>query len=288
MPQPRRYRNKNISMKKIVLSLVCIMIGFRLLAQVGVGTTMPQGAFDVVSSDSGFLFPRVANTAAVTAPVNGMIIYDVSSECFKGYQAGAWTPCGFATIVLEEGEVLSPTGKIWMDKNLGASRVATSSTDASSFGDLYQWGRRADGHQLRSSATTAALASSSTPGHGEFIVCDSCDWLASSDDTLWQGVDGTNNPCPTGFRLPTEAEWEAERISWDTNDAAGAYASVLKLPRCGQRWYDGEIFDNYGGYWSSTIASQEGVSRLLRIQSNYAWIMSGGRAQGDAVRCVKD
>ena len=33
--------------------------------------------------------------------------------------------------------VLSTTGKIWMDRNLGASQVATSLTDAASFGDLY-------------------------------------------------------------------------------------------------------------------------------------------------------
>ena len=33
--------------------------------------------------------------------------------------------------------VLSTAGKIWMDRNLGASQVATSLTDAASFGDLY-------------------------------------------------------------------------------------------------------------------------------------------------------
>lgn len=38
-------------------------------------------------------------------------------------------------------EVTNPvTGKIWMDRNLGATRAATSSTDALAYGDLYQWG----------------------------------------------------------------------------------------------------------------------------------------------------
>lgn len=46
--------------------------------------------------------------------------------------------------------VISPyTGKTWMDRNLGATQVATSSTDAASFGDLYQWGRANDGGALR-------------------------------------------------------------------------------------------------------------------------------------------
>jgi len=40
--------------------------------------------------------------------------------------------------------VISKTGRVWMDRNLGASQVATSSTDPLSLGDLYQWGRGTD------------------------------------------------------------------------------------------------------------------------------------------------
>jgi serine/threonine protein kinase len=62
------------------------------------------------------------------------------------------------------------TGRVWMDRNLGASRAATSSTDAQAYGDLYQWGRAADGHQKRTSATTTTLSSGDQPGHGSFIL----------------------------------------------------------------------------------------------------------------------
>ena len=57
-----------------------------------------------------------------------------------------------------------------MDRNLGASQVATSSDDAASYGDLYQWGRGTDGHQIRTSATTTTLSSADVPGHGNFIL----------------------------------------------------------------------------------------------------------------------
>ena len=61
-------------------------------------------------------------------------------------------------------DVYSPkTGKTWMDRNLGASRAATSSKDSEAYGDLYQWGRAADGHQKRNSATTRKLSSTDTP-----------------------------------------------------------------------------------------------------------------------------
>ena len=40
----------------------------------------------------------------------------------------------------------STTGNIWMDRNLGASLVATSFDDYQAYGCLYQWGRGNYGH----------------------------------------------------------------------------------------------------------------------------------------------
>ena len=114
-------------------------------------------------------------------------------------------------------DVTNPsTGKTWMDRNLGASQVATSSTDAASYGDLYQWGRRADGHQCRTSPTTATLSSVDQPAHGNFILAPNApnDWRSPQNTNLWQGVSGVNNPCPSGYRIPTETELNNERLSW--------------------------------------------------------------------------
>jgi hypothetical protein len=119
------------------------------------------------------------------------------------------------------------TGKTWMDRNLGASQVATSSTDANAYGDLYQWGRGSDGHQCRNSPNTSTLSSTDQPGHGSFIFSPS-DWRSPQNGNLWQGLSGINNPCPSGYRLPTEAELNSERLSWISNNAAGAFASPLK------------------------------------------------------------
>src|SRR5690606_24737546 len=117
--------------------------------------------------------------------------------------------------------VINPTtNKTWMDRNLGASQVATSSANANAYGDLYQWGRFADGHQCRNSGTTSTLSTTDTPGNGLFIISSIGDWRSSQNNNLWQGVNGINNPCPTGYRLPTEAELDAERLSWSGNNAS--------------------------------------------------------------------
>jgi uncharacterized protein (TIGR02145 family) len=188
------------------------------------------------------------------------------------------------------------TGEIWMDRNLGASQVATSSTDTAAYGDLYQWGRATEGHQVRTSGTTSTNATTAVPNGGNpwdgFFITEGnspSDWLTPQDNTLWQGVNGTNNPCPVGYRLPTEAEWEAERTSWTTNNAAGAFSSPLKLPMAGFRSdSDGSLgfVGTLGYYWSSTVSSTK--SRSLFFSSSVASMYTGNRAYGFSVRCLKD
>lgn len=180
------------------------------------------------------------------------------------------------------------TGRTWMDRNLGASQVATSITDAASYGSLYQWGRLTDGHELSNSSTTTIVSTSNNPGHSDFII-GSDDWITPSNDLLWQGVNGINNPCPNGFRLPTEAEWEAERLSWTSNDAAGAFASVLKLPIAGARSRMTGAIGNVGtfvGYRSSDLNGVE--SRNLGISLSIAMMANRARADGNCVRCIQD
>jgi uncharacterized protein (TIGR02145 family) len=178
-----------------------------------------------------------------------------------------------------------------MDRNMGASQKATSSTDANSYGDLYQWGRKSDGHQCRTSATTSTLSSSDQPGHGDFILPSSApnDWRSPQNTNLWQGVNGVNNPCPSLYRLPTNAELDAERLSWISNDPAGAFASPLKLPMAGYRLISNgslNVVGSRGYYWSSTTATNN--SRYLYFTSGVAFMNTHNRAFGNSVRCLKN
>ena len=193
---------------------------------------------------------------------------------------------------LKDWEVENPaTGKIWMDRNLGSSRVAKSSTDTAAYGDLYQWGRNNDGHEKRKSATTIVLSNTDAPFHGDFINTNSSpyDWRTPQNNNLWQGESGINNPCPSGYRLPTGAEWEEERATWSSNDAAGAFDSPLKLPATGSRLYASGGVQNVGsegGYWSATIDGTN--SKYLYFGGSDAIVTGWRRAMGYAVRCIKD
>jgi hypothetical protein len=232
---------------------------------------------------------------AIAAPTEGLIVY--CNNCIpKGlYVYNGINFIGASNNATSGGvgstDVVSSTGRIWMDRNLGASQVATSSTDAASYGDLYQWGRGTDGHQISTSPTTATLSAIDQPAHGSLILAPNIpfDWRSPQNTNLWQGVSGVNNPCPSGYRLPTDTEFEAERASWGTNNAAGAFGSPLKLPMSGYRFNgDGSLLNvgTIGYYWSSTVSGPS--SRLLLFNSSNALMDTIYRAYGFSVRCLKD
>jgi hypothetical protein len=58
---------------------------------VGIGTASPQGALDVNSTKGALIVPRMTTTQrnALTA-VNGMIIYNTTTNQFNFYENGAW------------------------------------------------------------------------------------------------------------------------------------------------------------------------------------------------------
>ncbi len=253
-------------------------------------TTNAAGVASWTTPDPGL--PTSSNTPGDMLYWNGSAWVKVAAgsngQTLSFYNgAPVWT----GTISNANTVVNSTTGKTWMDRNLGASRVATSSNDAEAYGDLYQWGRGTDGHQIRTSGTTATLSSTDQPGNGNFILAPSSpyDWRSPQNDNLWQGVAGVNNPCPTGYRIPTQAEWEAERLSWTANTSVGAFASPLKLPMAGFRsGSNGSLYNvgTLGLYWSSTVSSE--YARYLYFNSSIAGMNSDVRAYGCSVRCLKD
>jgi uncharacterized protein (TIGR02145 family) len=115
------------------------------------------------------------------------------------------------------------------------------------------------------------------------------DWRSPQNNNLWQGVNGVNNPCPSTYRLPTDAELEAERTSWSSNNDAGAFASPLKFPVAGYRFYSNGsllIVGSYGFYWSSTVNGTNAY--YLNFYGGNADMYNFTRAYGSSVRCLKD
>ena len=137
---------------------------------------------------------------------------------------------------LEYKEVRSETGRIWLDRNLGAKGVATSINDAQAYGNYYTF------------------------------------------DEI---------ECPQGYRLPTEDEWKAEILSWESDNWNGAFNSPLKLPSSGfsllvHTFKDGDS----GYYWSELVSISK--ARFLFISNDNVGIKTSNQEFGLSVRLIKE
>lgn len=298
-------------------------------AQVKIGSNPQQiqaGVLLELESSSGGLLPPRLSTAerdAITNAPEGLLIYNTTLKCLQFNKGTAANPnwictdgtnesnpftCGVSTITfvynmapVTYGTVVGHLGKCWLDRNLGASQVANTQLDFLAYGDLFQWGRLADGHQsvLFTSSTlgsyingaTTILSSQDVPGHPQFIIAPTSprDWRSAPNNNLWQGTNGINNPCPVGFRLPTEAEFTLEVNAWQSQNLAGGFASALKLTPGGRAdLFSGNLFNIgvNGYYWLQD--TDGGFSKILIIQTTGYQIPSTNRALAGNVRCIKD
>ena len=206
--------------------------------------------------------------------------------------------------------VVSPkTCKVWLDRNLGAAQVCTSIHDTACFGDYYQWGRNADGHEDSNSDTNDTLATQFNPVQNEILGkyitntdSSSYEWAAidgngAQRSANWSVTDGTN-VCPVGFRVPSFSELYSE-VQNTIHNSDEAFDSFLKIPGSGLRDADnGNIYmyNDFSALWTSTPyvnnipgGSSFPASMAIQFESSRIHIYEHlGRAYGLAVRCIQE
>jgi len=216
------------------------------------------------------------------------------------------------------GTVMSPyTGKIWLDRNLGANKVCDENRDngifsdtsyttsqKECFGDYYQWGRNYDGHQESNSSTTSTRATdiNATVADGSFIKDGSTyyDWVDTTIDdngsirnSNWSKIDGSS-VCPIGFRVANKTELIAETTGLSVVDGkvtnrSSIFYNFLKFPSAGIRSNVSNTM--YGiasscDVWTSSVYGSSSI--YFTFSSSNASSGLEFRVKGLSVRCIKN
>ena len=253
------------------------------------GIRLKKGTYNINVSKSGYITKRGNINLEEDTSIN--VSLDKSQRVVNSstqYNNGIINHNGYSYKTVK-----SPyTGKIWLDRNLGASRVCKSLDDKKCYGDYIQWGRGADGHEKENSSTTSTLASSYKPNHSKFIKSNEknkYDWLRTKNNNLWQGANGKNSVCPSGYRIPTIEELEKETIKQGVENNKDAFNNFLRLPSAGYRDSNSGSLSSQGSggnVWSSSVSGS--YSRNLVFDPGGAGSDGSGRAYGLSVRCVRD
>jgi uncharacterized protein (TIGR02145 family) len=154
--------------------------------------------------------------------------------------------------------IKSPTGQEWMAYNLGASRICESIDDEQCFGDYYQWGRNADGHEKLNSELFYDTINRSKynkfengewvekqiqkeNSNGNFIVGYSdCYWWSDINDTVdlrpnkIMDLQSKWNVCPNGFKIPDIDNFLKEKDFFNNSTPSEVFQK-LKIPTAGYR-----------------------------------------------------
>ncbi|MFC1600504.1 6-bladed beta-propeller [Patescibacteria group bacterium] len=170
---------------------------------------------------------------------------------------------------------LSGSNKCWITQNLGATRQATSPTDASeeASGWYFQFNRK-QGYQY----TTTRTPSTS--------------WISSIDES--SNWDSTNDPCTlelgSDWRVPTYTEWRNADTNGDWDNYTEAYNSELGLHAGGFLWYSNGSLTSRGttGYITSATQQSSTQSYRLYLMSSGAGTNSAMKSNAYPIRCVND
>lgn len=293
-------------MKKNILLFLLLLACSVSQAQIGIGVPNPNASsvLELASTTKGFLPPRMttAQRNVIGSPVAGLVIYNTTKSCWEWYNGSLWyNGCGNQDVVTGCGAYTAAgVFRVFQCYNLGSTDTTSDPNTPiqGNNGSYYQWGR------------STVVATDSTPA----AAITSPTWnTTAASDYAWAdvttGAKTANDPCPTGFRVPTKAEWTGvANTALNTVSRTGSWANdgnfttavslgpngttkTLTLPAAGYRSSsDGRLLSRGlgGDYWSSAEDVGSANANYLYFGSGSVAAYSGNRTFGFSVRCIAE
>ncbi|HSD14857.1 MAG TPA: hypothetical protein VLB74_09440 [Flavobacterium sp.] len=273
------------NLKKLLLILTLSAVPSTISAQVGVGTTTPNGALDVTSTTDGLLIPRISlsatNIATVTTPTTSELVYNTNTSAAGPNQVtpgfyywnGAsslwirlasgnnsnWTTTGNSATVAGTNFIGTTDAVDFVGKTNGTERFRVLSTGNTGFGTT-------------TPASSLSVASNATIG----------------------ATYAPSNAAPTnGLRIEGQAvigkaSGEDARDKFSVHTSASSYSNITGYPSAtGKRAIAGYSDAGGMGVLGYSNSSGYGVVGLTQAGSISPFVQTGegilGQADGSAL-----
>lgn len=295
VPVVETYTPEFVASTSATIGVRCIQKNGSLLEcgiYIGTTTGPDQNGFKIrMGTDTGLYLGQITGlTPSVTYYLKAYAI-NTDGEGL-GYETSFNTPATVLDADNNEYPVLKAHGKYWMAKNLRTTKFAngdnipTTSTPGlditSEIDPIYRWSYNG--------------SYDSTVVYGNLYS-----WFTATD---------SRNVCPTGWHLPTDAEWTALENLLGTYTIAGSklkesgndhwiapYNSDATNESCftalpgGYRPSNGSfaLINNEGRFWTATESETANAwSRTLTAGSGLVSRTGADKKAGLSVRCIKD
>jgi uncharacterized protein (TIGR02145 family) len=253
---------------------------------------------DLLTAQKGLRVPQMPEDGSYTHPPRRYRL-----EAFKkGWDKAAERFPRLPTIVSGSGEesksrcgafVAPDEWKAFMCHNLGSANTMADPFTPSweIIGGYWQWGRKEMAAHGPSGPDSSQVNGSEITGWGF--------GTESASNGSWSDkIKTVNDPCPSGFRVPTKNQWDGilknnnlSRLgTWnqlsENNNSGLKIGDKLFLPAAGYRkYYSGKLNDRgiFGYYWSS---AEDDI--ILGFGSQSSFTGGSSRNSGYSVRCIAE
>ncbi len=308
---------------KLLIVLAALISAYTITAQVGINTdgTTPDASaiLDLKSTEKGILIPRMTQSEieAIASPAIGLMVFNTGDNHFYFYDDGAsvWKEIAIGTGTITPTPVSWTCGDAFVDARDSKSYSTVQINTQCWMAENMNIGTMVNGSSVQANNSTIEKYCY----NNNTSNCDNYGGIYQWNEMMqYVTTEGSQGICPTGWHVPTDAEWcileqevdptitcsstgwrgidgggilkEANYTHWASPNTNATNSSGFTGLPGGYRYTTGAFYflTETGYFWSSTQNSSSAWYRHLFYNDPLIGRDDDPKSWGFSVRCIMD